>query len=108
MLFSLDALRFSEYSKLLGKLIVIDLKTTAARMFGNSRKVFVTFDEFGVFAGPQVTDFINKSRAAGFHVILSTQEVADLRVEGKAELMDQTLGNTNVKIYTQAGCTGIS
>ncbi|SFE28367.1 Type IV secretory pathway, VirD4 component, TraG/TraD family ATPase [Thermoanaerobacter thermohydrosulfuricus] len=96
--FSLDALRFSEYSRLLGRLIVIDLKTTAARMFQNGKKVFVIFDEFGVFAGPQVTDFINKSRAAGFHVILSTQELADLRIEGKTELMEQILGNTNIKI----------
>lgn len=96
--FSLDALRFSEYSRLLGRLIVIDLKTTAARMFGSNKKVFTIFDEFGVFAGPQVTDFINKSRAAGFHVILSTQELADLRIEGKIELMEQILGNTNVKI----------
>ncbi|ERM92523.1 type IV secretory protein VirD4 [Caldanaerobacter subterraneus subsp. yonseiensis KB-1] len=96
--FSLDALRFSEYSRLLGRLIVIDLKTTAARMFGSSKKIFAIFDEFGVFAGPQVTDFINKSRAAGFHVILSTQELADLRIEGKTELMEQILGNTNVKI----------
>jgi len=96
--FSLDALRFSEYSRLLGRLIVIDLKTTAARMFENDKKVFVIFDEFGVFAGPQVTDFVNKSRAAGFHVILSTQELADLRIDGKTELMEQILGNTNIKI----------
>ncbi len=96
--FSLDSLRFPEYSKLLGRLIVIDLKTTAARMFGRRRKVYTVFDEFGVFAGPQVTDFINKSRGAGFHVILSTQELADLRVDGKTELMEQVLGNTNIKI----------
>jgi len=96
--FSLDSLRFSEYSRLLGKLIVIDLKTTAARMFGEGKKIYSIFDEFGVFAGPQVTNFINKSRGAGFHVILSTQELADLRIDGKTELMEQILGNTNVKI----------
>lgn len=96
--FSLDSLRFSEYSRLLGRLIVIDLKTTAARMFGKNRKIYTVFDEFGVFAGPQVTDFINKSRGAGFHVILSTQELADLRGDGKTELMEQVLGNTNIKI----------
>jgi type IV secretory pathway TraG/TraD family ATPase VirD4 len=96
--FSLDSLRFPEYSKLLGRLIVIDLKTTAARMFGKNKKVNTVFDEFGVFAGIQITDFINKSRGAGFHVILATQELADLRVEGRDELMEQILGNTNVKI----------
>ncbi|MBA1336493.1 MAG: hypothetical protein HPY66_2928 [Firmicutes bacterium] len=96
--FSLDSLRFPEYSRLLGRLIVIDLKTTAARMFGRGKKVFSIFDEFGVFAGSQVTDYINKSRGAGFHVILSTQELADLRTGGEEELMEQVLGNTNIKI----------
>lgn len=96
--FSLDSLRFPEYSKLLGRLIVIDLKTAAARMFGRNKKIFCIFDEFGVFAGDQVTDFINKSRGAGYHVILSTQELADLRVGGRTELMEQILGNTNIKI----------
>jgi hypothetical protein len=96
--FSLDSLRFPEYSRLLGRLIVIDLKTVAARMFGRGKKVFSIFDEFGVFAGIQVTDYINKSRGAGFHVILSTQELADLRTGGDEELMEQVLGNTNVKI----------
>ncbi len=96
--FSLDSLRFPEYSRLLGRLIVIDLKTTAARMFGRGKKVFSIFDEFGVFAGSQVTDYINKSRGAGFHVILSTQELADLRMGGDEELMEQVLGNTNIKI----------
>ncbi len=96
--FSLDSLRFPEYSRLLGRLIVIDLKTAAARMFGKDKKIFSIFDEFGVFAGGQVIDYINKSRGAGFHVILSTQELADLRTGGNEELMEQVLGNTNIKI----------
>jgi len=96
--FSMDSLRFPEYSRLLGRLIVIDLKTAAARMFGRNKKIFSIFDEFGVFAGTQVIDYINKSRGAGFHVILSTQELADLRTGGKEELMEQVLGNTNIKI----------
>lgn len=29
---------------------------------------------------------------------MSTQELADLRIDGKTELMEQVLGNTNVKI----------
>lgn len=98
VLFSLNSLMFAEYSRLLGRLIVIDLKATAARLLGQDKKIYCIFDEFGVFTGPQVTDLINKSRAAGFHVILSTQELADLRSGGSGELMEQVLGNTNVKI----------
>lgn len=98
IMFSLNSLMFPEYSRLLGRLAVIDLKTTAARLLGQNIKTFCIFDEFGVFAGPQVTDLINKSRGAGFHNILATQELADLRFDGKTELMEQVLGNTNIKI----------
>jgi len=95
---SLDSLRFPEFSRALGKMIVNDLKTVASRMLEDELKVYNIMDEFGVFAGPQVTDLINKSREAGFHNILSTQELADLRVDGSTVLMEQVFGNTNVKI----------
>ncbi|AVX40781.1 Type IV secretory pathway, VirD4 component, TraG/TraD family ATPase (plasmid) [Carboxydocella thermautotrophica] len=95
---SMDSLRFSEFSRALGKMIVNDLKTVASRMLEENKKVYNILDEFGVFAGPQVTDLINKSREAGFHNILSTQELADLRVNGSTVLMEQVFGNTNVKI----------
>lgn len=95
---SLDSLRFPEFSRALGRMIVNDLKTIASRMLEDDLKVYDILDEFGVFAGPQVTDLINKSREAGFHNILSTQELADLRVDGSTVLMEQVFGNTNVKI----------
>jgi type IV secretory pathway TraG/TraD family ATPase VirD4 len=98
VLFSLNSLMFTEYSRLLGRLIVIDLKTAAARLLSQKQNIYCIFDEFGVFAGPQVIDLVNKSRAAGFHIILSTQELADLRYDGGNELMEQVLGNTNIKI----------
>jgi type IV secretory pathway TraG/TraD family ATPase VirD4 len=98
VLFSLNSLMFAEYSRLLGRLIVIDLKTAAARLLSRKQNIYCIFDEFGVFAGLQVIDLVNKSRAAGFHIILSTQELADLRFGGGNDLMEQVLGNTNIKI----------
>jgi conjugal transfer pilus assembly protein TraD len=95
---SLESLRFPEFSRALGKIIVTDLKTVASRLLEERHIVYDILDEFGVFAGPQVTDLINKSREAGFHNVLSTQELADLRYEGKKELMEQVFGNTNVKL----------
>jgi conjugal transfer pilus assembly protein TraD len=95
---SLDSLMYPEFSRALGRMIVNDLKTVASRLLDDSRKLYVILDEFGVFAGNQVTDLINKSREAGFHNILSTQELADLKINGSDVLMKQIFGNTNVKI----------
>jgi len=97
-LFSLDSLSYPEQARLVGRLFVLDLKAAAARMLADGRPVFVVLDEFGVLAGPQVADLLNKSRAAGMHLILAAQELADLRVGGGQALMEQVLGNTNVKI----------
>ncbi|GAB4273571.1 type IV secretory system conjugative DNA transfer family protein [Thermincola ferriacetica] len=96
--FSLDSLRFPEYARLLGRLIVLDIKTVVSRMFGRNKKIYAVFDEFGVFASGQVVDFVNKSRGAGFHSILSIQDLADLRAGGGETLMNQIVANTNVKI----------
>lgn len=97
-LFSLDSLSYPEQARLVGRLFVLDLKAAAARMLADGRPVFVVLDEFGVLAGAQVADLLNKSRAAGMHLILAVQELADLRVGGGQSLMEQVLGNTNVKI----------
>jgi len=96
--FSLDSLGCPEQARLVGRLFVLDLKAAAARMLAAARPVFVIMDEFGVLAGTQVADLLNKSRASGMHLILAVQELADLRAGGGQNLMEQVLGNTNVKI----------
>ncbi|MDA8336976.1 MAG: DUF853 family protein [Peptococcaceae bacterium] len=97
-LFSLDSLGYPEQARMVGRLFVLDLKAAAARMLAHGRPVFVVLDEFGVLAGAQVADLLNKSRASGMHLILAVQELADLRAGGGQTLMEQVLGNTNVKI----------
>jgi len=97
VLFSLDSLRYPAFVKMLGRLITIDLKTAVSRAYEGRNKVYACLDEFGAFANMHIVDFVNKSRGAGFHILISTQELIDLdlAVPGLADLI---LGNTNVKI----------
>jgi len=75
--FALPALLFPNFSKVLGKLVITDLKTVFAR--NNARKkVFTLFDEFSVFAGDQVLNLVNMGRGKGMHAIFGTQGLADL------------------------------
>jgi conjugal transfer pilus assembly protein TraD len=97
VLFSLDSLRYPHFCKMLGRLITIDLKAAVSRTYETKQKVYVCLDEFGAFANMHVADFINKSRRAGFHILISTQELVDLELAA-AGLSDLILGNTNVKI----------
>lgn len=98
VVFSLDSLRYPQFCKMLGRLITIDLKSAVSRAYeAKQRKVYVAMDEFGAFANMHVADFVNKSRGAGFHILISTQEIIDLDLAVPG-LSDLIIGNTNVKI----------
>jgi type IV secretory pathway TraG/TraD family ATPase VirD4 len=75
--FALPALRFPSFSKVLGKLVINDLKAVIDRNTSNQR-VFTVFDEFSVFAGEQVLNLVNMGRGKGVHAIFGTQGLADL------------------------------
>jgi len=76
--FALPALRFPSFSKVLGKLVINDLKAAIDRTNSDNRRVFMIFDEFSVFAGEQVLNLVNMGRSKGVHAIFGTQGLADL------------------------------
>lgn len=74
--FALPALRFPSFSKVLGKLVINDIKTVIdSATYG---RVFTVFDEFSVFAGEQVLNLVNMGRGKGIHAVFGTQGLADL------------------------------
>ncbi|WP_028778215.1 helicase HerA-like domain-containing protein [Shimazuella kribbensis] len=97
---SLSGLSYSSFTPALGAMIVEDLKSVASALVESGREdyIYVILDEFNLFAGEQVVNMINKSRAAGFCCFIATQELADLSAAGGEELVGQVIGNTNVKI----------
>lgn len=100
VLLSLSGLSYSSFTPALGAMIVEDLKSVAAAITQQGRDdyIYVVLDEFNLFAGEQVVNMINKSRSAGFCCVIATQELADLEIAGGEELVNQIVGNTNVKI----------
>lgn len=76
--FALPALRFPSFSKVLGKLVINDIKAVIERHKTNEHPLFAIFDEFSVFAGEQVLNLVNMGRGKGVHAIFGTQGLADL------------------------------
>lgn len=76
--FALPALKFPSFSRVLGKLVINDLKATIDREDHQYKRVFMVFDEFSVFAGEQVLNLVNMGRGKGVHAIFGTQGLADL------------------------------
>ena len=76
--FALPALRFLTFAKVLGKLIINDIKAVIDHGH-QSKKIFTVFDEFSVFAGEQVLNLVNMGRGKGIHAIFGTQGLSDLK-----------------------------
>jgi hypothetical protein len=98
--FGLCPLVWPEQSRNLGKLIINDLKATLAE--AGVPAALVVFDEFGVFAGEQILNFINQGRSFGANAILTAQSLADIGrslggTEGR-DFVKQVLANVNTYI----------
>ena len=76
--FALPALRFPSFAKVLGKLVINDIKAVIDRERNYNGAIFTVFDEFSVFAGEQVLNLVNMGRGKGVHAIFGTQGLADL------------------------------
>lgn len=78
VLFSLDSLAYPLYAKLLGRMIINDLKAVASRRTREDPLVLTVYDEFNVFARRNMVDLVNKTRSKGFAALIATQSLADL------------------------------
>jgi DNA helicase HerA-like ATPase len=97
VLFSLDSLAYPLYAKLLGRLVINDLKAVASRRTKDDPLVLTIYDEFNVFARRNVVDLINKTRSKGFAALIAAQSLADLDVCDSA-LKRQVVQNCNTLI----------
>jgi type IV secretory pathway TraG/TraD family ATPase VirD4 len=94
--FDLDADRRPLLTQMLGAAIVQDLQTTVAALQGDPIPTVVIIDEFSALAAEQVVRLFGRARSAGMSLVLSTQELADLRLPGHEAVLDQVLGNLTV------------
>jgi type IV secretory pathway TraG/TraD family ATPase VirD4 len=96
--FNLDADRRPLLAQMLGSAIVQDLQSTAAALQGRPVPTLVAIDEFSAVAAEQVVRLFGKARSAGVSLLLSTQELSDLRLPGRERLHDQVMGNLSTLI----------
>ena len=90
--FALEADRLPLLARMLAAAIVGDLVSVAAACQAVPVPTLVALDEFSAIAPEGVARLFGRARAAGFSLLLATQELADLRA-ARAELLEQVLGN---------------
>ena len=95
--FRLEADRLPLLAQMLAAAIVSDLVTVAAVCQTAPVPTVVAIDEFSAIVAEGVARLFGRARAAGFSMVLATQELADLRAGG-GELLEQVLGNVETVI----------
>jgi hypothetical protein len=94
--FRLDADRRPLLAQMLASAIVQDLQTVISALQAKPARTVVVIDEFSALAAEHVVRLFGRARSAGVSLILSTQELSDLRLSGRDELLEQVLGNLSV------------
>jgi conjugal transfer pilus assembly protein TraD len=95
--FCLEADRLPLLARMLAAAIVQDLLTVAADCQHSPVPTLVAIDEFSGVSAAGVARLFGRARAAGFSLLLATQELADLRAAGD-ELLEQVLGNVETVV----------
>jgi conjugal transfer pilus assembly protein TraD len=91
--FRLDSDRRPLLSAMLAASLISDLIALVARLQSGPIATVVLIDEFSALAAEHTARLFARARSAGISLILSTQELVDLKSAGDGSLRDQTLGN---------------
>jgi hypothetical protein len=79
--------------QMLAGAIVLDLLTAASALQGARVPSIVVIDEFAALAAPQIGGLFGRARGAGMSLVLGTQEISDLQLPGRENLLRQVAGN---------------
>jgi hypothetical protein len=81
VLFSLNSSCYGATARLVGNMVVQDLKTVcgAIEEEGGRRPALVAVDEFSSLDSDHIGGLFQRARSAGISLVLATQELADLR-----------------------------
>jgi hypothetical protein len=103
VLFRLEADRRPLLAQMLAAAIVQDLLATAARHQDDPIPTVVMIDEFSALMAGGIARLFARTRAAGFSLLLATQEFSDLRAGLGETVLNQVLGNIEALIAHRQG-----
>jgi type IV secretory pathway TraG/TraD family ATPase VirD4 len=85
-------------AQMLAAAIVQDLQAVVSELQGEPVPTLVVIDEFSAVAAEQVVRLFGRARSAGVSLLLGTQELSDLRLPGRHNLLEQVMGNLSTLI----------
>jgi type IV secretory pathway TraG/TraD family ATPase VirD4 len=85
-------------AQMLAGAIVQDLQAAVAKLQAEPLATLVVIDEFSAVAAEHVIRLFGRARSAGVSLLLGTQELSDLRLAGRENLLEQVMGNLSTLI----------
>lgn len=79
--------------QMLGGAIVLDLLAVVSALQHRRMPSIAVIDEFAALAAPHVGGLFGRARGAGMSLVLGTQEISDLQLPGRENLLRQVTGN---------------
>jgi type IV secretory pathway TraG/TraD family ATPase VirD4 len=96
--FNLEADTRPLLAQMLAAAIVQDLQAAVANLQGRPLATLVVIDEFSAVAAEHVVRLFGRARSAGVSLLLGTQELSDLRLPGRDNVLEQVMGNLSTLI----------
>lgn len=84
--------------QMLGGAIVLDLLSATSALQKTRIPSIAVIDEFAALAAPHVGGLFGRARGAGLSLVLSTQEISDLHLPSRQNLLRQVTGNLTTTI----------
>ena len=99
VLFSINGIKYHEYVRTIGKLVINDIRSVVARKMelNNYEPFMIILDELGVYIDENLVDLNNKCREQNGQVIMGTQSLADID-KVSISLREQIIQNSNTHI----------
>ncbi|MGK5088567.1 TraM recognition domain-containing protein, partial [Bdellovibrionota bacterium FG-2] len=103
--FLMNSLKLKESAKVLGKFVLQDLMRAAGERYSSRRRgdamqqrpITVIIDEFGAFAVPEFTEFMDRARGANISIVIAHQSRSDLSAVSP-DFQKRIEANANTKI----------
>lgn len=99
IIINLNPNNYSETSKVLFRLITLDIRKSFDYLDGNKNLITAVFDEFGTYANDEFINVLNQSRSSGYKIYPTAQSPADIKYTLGEDFLDRVIDNCNSFLF---------
>ncbi len=99
IIINLNPNNYAETSKVLFRLITLDIRKSFDYLDGNTNLITATSDEFGTYVNDEFINVLNQSRSGGYKIYPTAQSPADIKYTLGDDFLDRVIDNCNSFLF---------